>query len=134
MRLGPVITDADLLARYPDLNAYRDSTLTSWEDFVLEGWWDLVGRLESSGRRPYLIVSPEALRPVHLHTTLGLICRSLAGSGDADNRWHVLADMHERKADEAWSRTTLKYDEGDDGRADSDRASLQPTVWLAGRA
>lgn len=134
VRLGPVITDADLTARYPDLDNFRDTSISSWEPFILEGWWDVVGRLESSGRRPYLVISPEALRPAHLHTTLGLICRSLAGSGDAENRWHMLADLHESKAEDAWARTTLAYDADDSGAADSDRASLMPTLWLAGRA
>ena len=134
VRLAPVIADADLTARYPDLGSYLDSSLTSWEGFILEAWWDVVGRLESMGRRPYLIVSPEALRPVHLHTTLGLICRSLAGSGDPDNKWHFLADMHERKAEEAWATTTLKYDSDDDGDGEGERVGATVLTFLAGRA
>ena len=135
MRLHPVITDADLLARHTDLTNLRPSALTSYEDYIIEAWREIVGQLEERGRRPYLVISAQALRGVHLYTTLGLIFRDFAGSGDPTNRWFVEAERYEARAREAWASLTLAYDEDDDGKADSTRRSGGMTsVWLAGRS
>ena len=134
IRLAPVVTDADLLARHTDLTSLRPSSLASYEGYIAEAWRDLVGRLEGMGRRPYLIISPEALRPIHLATTLAIIFRDFAGTGDPANKWAALAQQYADAAESAWSRLTLVYDETDSGRADATRRRGPTTMWLAGRA
>lgn len=133
-RLGPVVTDADLLARHTDLASYRPSGQSSWQQYVEEGWREVVSRLEGMGRRPYLVLSPEALRQVHLYETLTLICRDLAGAGDPQNRWTALSETYRREAEGAWGRLALVYDEDDDGHDDAiHRRPGVSSLWLTGR-
>ena len=133
VRLAPVIADADLLARHSDLNAYLpSSSSTGWEVWILEAWREVVARLEMKGRRPYLVISPEALRPVHLFTALAIICRDLSGGGDEDNKWARLAEHYGHDAESAWASLNFIYDEDDSGAEDSSgRTSGTPSVWLA---
>jgi hypothetical protein len=135
VRLAPVATDADLLRRHPDLASYYPSGWTSWQDALDEAWAMIEGRLEAMGRRPYLVLSPEALRPIHLATTLEIICRGLSGAGDPQNKWLVLADHYRDENEAAWSRTSLVYDQDDDGQeAARRRRAVSTSVWLTGRA
>lgn len=133
-RLSPVVTDADLLLRHTDLASFRPTGETSWQNYIEGAWEDIVGRLEAMGRRPYLIISPQAIRPIHLAQTLKLICRDLSGAGDEANRWNRLAADYDKEAEEAWSRTSLVYDESDTGTGSPRRrASTTTSLWLAGR-
>ena len=133
-RLHPVITDLDLIARHSDLNSFRPSTSSSWEAWILEAWREIVGRLEGMGRRPYLVISPEALRPVHQATALALICRDLSGGGDPSNKWVALAEHYEARTREAWASLSLVYDEGQTGQAAAGRRRGVSSVWLTSRA
>lgn len=134
VRLGPVITDVDLIARHSDLASYRPSGLSDWEDYIEESWREIEGRLEAMGRRPYLIISPQALRPVHLFLTLANIFTDFGGTGDDDNRWVRLAREYHERSEAEWRRTSLVYDEDDSGGEGSAmRDSLTPSIWLTGR-
>jgi hypothetical protein len=133
-RLSPVITDADLIARHSDLTDYRPSSLSSWQTPIMEAWYEILGRLEAKGRRPYLVLSPEALRPLHLALTLELICRDLAGAGDAENRWSSLAEHYRERAAEAWAGLALVYDEADSNKPDPSRRRGVASIWLTSRA
>jgi len=132
--LHPVITDLDLTARHSDLNSYLPSGTTSWEGWILEAWREVVGRLEGEGRRPELVISPEALRPVHQSITLALICRDLSGAGDANNKWAALAEHYDQKARDAWGSLSLIYDEGQTGQGNQTRRRGVTSVWLTGRS
>jgi hypothetical protein len=130
-RLAPVITDLDLTARHSDLNSFLPTGSTTWQNWIEAAWEDVIGRLEGMGRRPYLILSPEALRPIHLYRTLEVICRDLSGAGDAENRWTALAEHYSAETEAAWGRCSLVYDETDSGRADGQRRKAAvSTVWL----
>jgi hypothetical protein len=50
----PVITDADLLACYSDLDDLRPSDLSSYQGPIDEAWRQIIGRLVGRGRFPYL--------------------------------------------------------------------------------
>jgi len=133
-RLHPVIADVDLTDLYSDLVANRPSALASFESYILAAWRDIVDRLETNGRRPALIMTPRALRLVHLHLALTLIFNDWAGGGDVDNKWVQLRDRHEQRFDIEWSRLSFNYDAGDDGVGNpTRRRSGQPQLWLAGR-
>lgn len=132
-RLAPVVTDADLYARHSDLAAFLPTGSTTWQTWIEAAWEDIVGRLEGAGRRPYLVLSPEALRPVHLCAALAIICRDLAGTGDAENKWARLAEIYADEREAAWGRCSLVYDETDSGRADGQRRKAAvSSVWLGG--
>ena len=133
IRLAPVINDADILARHPDWAAFIPSTTTTgFEDWILEGWREVRSVLEQKGRRPYLVISPQALRLVTLYTTLSIFCVSQAGTGDPDNRWFALGERYREDTADAWSSLTLVYDENNSGaEPTSDRVGGTTTMWLA---
>ncbi len=132
-RLAPVVVDADLTARHSDLNAQLPAGTTSWQTWLDTAWEDVVGRLEGMGRRPYLVIEPKALRPVHLYTALEIICRDLGGTGDESNKWSKLAVHYGEQVKEAWAHCGLVYDETNAGRADATRRkSAVASVWLMG--
>lgn len=129
--LYPVITDADLLRRHSDLDSHLESGTNSFEDYIEEAWVGVQSRLVEMGRRPYLIISPEALRNVHLFETLEVICTDFAGDGDPSNKWTMLAEKYRSEAETAWARVNFEYDEDDDGDSDGGkRTSGVTSVWM----
>lgn len=133
VRLSPVITDADLLARHTDLTSLRPAALSSYQGYIDEAWRDVLGRLEAAGRRPYLVISPEALRQVHLFTTLELIFRDFAGSGDPTNKWTMLAEHYSKEGERAWANLSLVYDETDSGTGSARRRAGMTSMFLTSR-
>lgn len=134
MRLPPAATDADLYARHPELSDYLPNSETSWQDQLDLAWLDIVGWLEGKGRRPYLVVSEWSLKPLHEFETLAIVCRLLAGTGSADNKWTSLADYYAGRANTARDALTFEYDESDTGAGVAGkRTAAHPTVWLCGR-
>ena len=130
--LRPVITDADLYRRHTDLASHLVGTgLTSYEGYIEEAWIEVESRLEMQGRRPFLVMSPEAMRSPHLYGTLKLICRDFAGTGSPDNKWAVLAEHYEDQESKSWSDLNFIYDEDNTGIEDGvSRTSSRPTLWL----
>ncbi len=134
VRLAPVVTDTDLLERHTDLTSLRPSSQTSYEGYVLSAWRDIVGRLEGNGRRPYLIISPEALRPVHLYLTLSIIFRDFSVTVGDGSKFEALADRYEKMYQDAWAALSFTYDENDEGVGSANKKTpAQATVWLNGR-
>lgn len=132
--LYPVVSDVDLLRRHRDLTALREAGVTSYQDYLDEAWAIIYGRLVSSGRRPWLVMSPSAFREVHLTLTLHLIYLDYATSAGADGRYQALAEHYGRVYEDAWGRLTFAYDEADDNKPDPNRrTSGVSTFWLSSR-
>jgi hypothetical protein len=129
--LYPVITDADLYRRHPTLNPdasgyVGEQDLESWQDYIDEAWTELLGRIWGQGRRPALIMSPEALRQVHLYLSLAIIWRSLRGD------YEMLAQQYDQMYAASWAQLRFVYDSDDDGTPDDSgqRQAAVSTVWL----
>jgi len=121
----PVVTDADIEAEYPDLDALQGTALSSWQGMIDQAWKGIIDRLRGLGHYPYLIMSPESFRRVHIEWTLYLIFRwASLNQGD---RWATLREEHKRGMDRAWSEMNFVVDTDHDGFADSQdrRASMQ---------
>ena len=129
--LFPVITDADLLACYSDLDDLRPADLTSYQQFIDESWRRVIGRLVSRGRFPYLILDPWSLREIHLETCLGLIFQDF-GSSVGEGRYIDLAEGHKKTAAAAWRNRTFQYDQDHDGRGGTrgKRTPAEPVIYL----
>jgi hypothetical protein len=128
------ISDVDLTVRHPDLLANLPAGTTTLEAYILEAWWTTLSRLESAGRRPYLVLSPAALRPLVQATALSIIGHAFAGDGREDNRWTAMGHRYAEAAEAAWSGLTLVYDDDDDALIDPGVRTGKPGLWLAGRA
>lgn len=134
-RLYPVVTDADLLRLHTDLTRRMPSTETSYQDYLDEAWASIESRLVMSGKRPWLIMSPSALRDVHLFGTLSRIFRDLAQGGPGTAEWELAAE-YDRKHEAAWSGMTYPQAEPVSGLAvdAARRRASQPTLWLSAKS
>lgn len=134
-RLYPVVTDADLLRLHTDLTRRMPSTETSYQDYLDEAWATIESRLIMSGKRPWLILSPSALRDVHLFGTLSRIFRDLAPGGPGTAEWE-LAEQYDRKYESSWAMMTYPQAEPSAGLlADAlRRRASQPTLWLSAKS
>jgi hypothetical protein len=111
------------------------STESSYQDYLDEAWATIESRLIMSGKRPWLILSPSALRDVHLFGTLSRIFRDLAPGGPGTAEWELAAE-YDRKYESAWSQLTYPQAVESSGEAESlrRRRASQPTLWLAGKS
>lgn len=133
-RLYPVISDIDLIRRHSDLSALRPSTLSSYQDYLDEAWASLEARLIGEGQRIYLIMSPSALRDVHLFKTLELIFVDFHQSTGA-GKYMELASHYGKEYGRSWSRLNFIYDRDQDGAVDDPyrRRGAAASIWLNGR-
>lgn len=130
-RLRPVVSDVDLLRYHPALTRLRPPTEASYQDYLDATWRDIEAKLIASGKRPWLIISPQALRGYHICLTLSAIYRDFATSGPASNEW-ALADKYEAQAMGEWSSLVLNVADASTGQTQSGdaREGVQPSFWL----
>ena len=129
-RLYPVVTDADLLRSHTDLSRRRPPTETSYQDYLDEAWAQVESRLVNMGRRPWLIMSPSALRESHLALTLALIFRDFATGGSTSAEWEMMLHYEERFT-AAWDALTFPETTVTGQVRDATRRQpAESTVWL----
>ena len=135
-RLDPVITDADIFRRHPDFDPADTASVvsagTDYQDHLDEAWIEIQLSLISRGNRPNLIISPSALRLLHLYSALELICRNFSSSSGDGSRWIALSETYREKARSAWGDLNFVYDSDDDGSADDSdrRRAVSSSIWL----
>jgi len=132
-RLAPVVTEADLYRRQPALDPSSAGAITSATDYASqldEAWTLIQARLIAAGQRPALVLSPSALRAVHLSLTLALIYEGLATRNQS--AYLEMSREYRREYAAAWRDLRLVYDQGDSGRLSSagDRRGGSPSLWL----
>jgi hypothetical protein len=132
--LYPVVTDADLLRAHTDLARRMPSSETSYQDYLDEAWARIESRLVASGKRPWLILSPSALRDVHTYSTLALIFRDFATGGSTSPEWEMML-RYEALYDASWAQLTFPQADPSTGQdaAPGTRSAGSPTIWLCGR-
>lgn len=133
-RLYPVISDVDLTATYSDLDALRPSSLSSYQQYIDDAWYQILRRIRNRGMGyEYLMMSAEAFFESHRHLSLYLIFRDFHSSlGQSNGRYLDLANEHYRLYRDDFDQINFVYDENHDGRADDadTRTRGQPTIFL----
>ncbi len=135
-KLYAVVTDVDLFRRASALDPNGVNPITSvsnFQGYLDEAFTTIQLRLWSTGNRPNLIMSPSALRDVHLHLTLALVFRDLATR--LNEAYIEQAEHHHAQFEHAWSSLRFKYDNGpENGITEDDiRKGAVSSVWLCGR-
>ncbi len=133
-KLSPVIGDVDVARRCKALDpssARAISRRTEFQAELDEAWVEINQRLIDNGRRPWLILSPSSLRQVHLLLTIALVFEDLAtrlepAHGDRAREFRRLYEN-------AWTRLSFKYDEGNDQQVPSGRRSGPAVIFTTGR-
>lgn len=128
------IADADLYRRVSalDPNGGRPlSTLTTYQQYIDEAHEVIGARLINQGRRPWLIMSPGALRELYVVLTLALIFEDFTTRQSEVFREDAMRYRAQYEA--AWAGLRFAYDEDQDGRAEGGRRRPAASVWFLGR-
>lgn len=134
-RLHPPASAADLFQRIRALNPAHASpitalTLADFDDYLDAAWLQIEDRLKRRGRRPWLVVSSEALRELQIVGTLALIFEDLATRNQEAHG--PRAQSYREQARLEWAETRFEYlAEDTTGAASSaDQAGAGGTLWL----
>lgn len=133
-RLYPVISDDDLTATYSDLDSLRPSSLTSYQTYIDDAWYQILRRIKNQGMGyEYLVMSPESFFDSHRHLTLYLIFRDFHSSLAAEGRFLDLSQEHYRLYREEFDSISFVYDQSHDTSADDpdNRTRGRPTIFLS---
>lgn len=132
--LSAPIADADLYRRVSALNPNGGqplSTLSTFQAYIDEAHEIIGARLINQGRRPWLIMSPGALRDLYLSLTLALIFEDFTTRQSEVFRED--AARYRAQYEAAWVGLRFAYDEDQDGRAEGGRRRPAASVWFLGR-
>ena len=130
--LWPVIADVDLTAVYSDLADIRPTSMSSYQTYIDEAWFEIVNRIRAKGDFEYLIMDPQVLRGPHRDLTLYLIFRDFH-STIGEGRYLDLAQEHREVFEARFRDISYRYDYDHDGEieAGNDRRALQPVVFTS---
>lgn len=134
-RLYPVVSDIDLTSVYSDLQELRPSSLTSYQKYIDDAWYQIIRKIRAKGNFEYLVMSSEALYEPHRHLSLYLIFRDFHSSlGQSSGRFLDLANEHQRMYHFELDNTNWYYDENHDNKvSDQDkRTAQQPVIYTNG--
>lgn len=132
-KLYPVISDADLVQVYTDLEGLRPSTLTSYQSYIDDAFYQILRKIRSRGMGfEYLVMSPESLYESHRHLSLYLIFRDFHSSiGQSEGRFLDLAQEHYKQFLLEFDQVNWIYDSEHDNRIEepNKRVSAQPVIY-----
>jgi hypothetical protein len=130
--LYPVIADPDLTAVYSDLGDVRPSSLSSYQSYIDEAWFEIVSRIRGKGDFEYLIMDPQVLRGPHRDLTLYLIFRDFH-STIGEGRYLELAQEHREVFEGRFKEISYRYDYDHDGELEDaeSRRAFGPVVYTS---
>jgi len=126
-RLFPVVTDADLYRKHPDLEELRPSSLASHQGKIDDAWEELVHDIRQKGSIPHLVMGAEDLKFVLLYRVLGNIYFDF---NQGNPLWSERATHSRALAKQAFDGLSFVYDSTDRGAADAQKRSLSPVTML----
>lgn len=112
--LYPVVTEADLYRRVSSLNPSGSAVIHSGTDFadkLDDAFIVLENMLIEAGNRPWLVITPGALREAHTLLTLAMIFEDFATR--LNEAHEVAAARYRNQFEAAWSRVKLRYERSD---------------------
>lgn len=125
----PVVTDADMYRKHPDLCDYRET----YQDQIDEAWIQLNSDLCNMGNRAHMILTPAQLREPHLLRALGNAFASFDQYiGTEENSYRMLAKDYAKKYHEAMDSLSIVYDTDDDGKieCDDEKVKARRSIYL----
>ena len=135
-RLYPVVSDGDLTSTYSQLERLRPSTMSSYQSYIDEAWYQIIQKLrQEGGGLEYLVMSAESFRSAHQNLALYYIFRDFHTSlGQSNGRYLDNANEHYRRFKDDWAQINFVYDQSHTGQADSpnNRVGKTPVIFLNG--
>ena len=135
-RLYPVVSDIDLTAIYSDLEEVRPSTLTSYQKYIDDAWYQLLRKIRNKGMGfEYLVMSADSFYEAHRHLSLYLIFRDFHSSlGQSNGRFLDLAQEHQRMFMTEFDSINFIYDQEHQNKPEdkNSRKAAKPVIYLNG--
>jgi hypothetical protein len=131
--LHPMVTDAHLTQRHPELVDLYPEGSTSFDGAISAAWTSIQIRLLQSGRRPYLVLSPWSLHEPLILLSLGYVFRALSTYTVGGDRYSDLSATYLKAYEDAWAQVNLTYDSDGDGHPDEGEQgqSGHPVIFLS---
>ena len=126
-RLFPVVTDADLFRKHPDLSDLMPSSMASYQPKIDDAWEELIHDVRQKGSIPHLVMGAEDLKFVLLYRVLGNVYFDF---NQGNPLWSERAAHYRTLAKQAFDGLSFVYDTTDRGAADAQKRSLSPTTML----
>ena len=128
--LYPVISDLDLEGEYSSIDHLLGAGSTSFQSKIDEAWVRVIQKVRDMGSLPYLIMSPQSLRSVHLNLTLYLIFKDASSVGmGQDSTYMDHAREHRDLFNSEFKSLNFKYDVEQDGITDTKKRTVTPVIW-----
>ncbi len=135
-RLYPTVSDIDLTAIYTDLEEVRPSSITSYQKYIDDAWFQILRKIRNKGMGyEYLVMSADSFYEAHRHLALYLIFRDFHSSlGQSNGRYLDLAQEHQRNFLQEFESINFIYDQEHQNKpADKDRRkAAKPVIYLNG--
>ena len=135
-RLYAVVSDIDLVAVYTDLEELRPSSISSYQKYIDDAWYQIIRKIRQRGSFEYLVLSSESLYEAHRHLALYLIFRDFHSSlGASSGRYYDLALEHMKMYELEFKSINWLYDQNHDNKAEDPdkRTAQQPVIYTNGR-
>ena len=134
-KLYPVISDPDLTQVYTDLESLRPASITSYQSYIDDSFYQILRKIRSRGMGyEYLVMSPESLYETHRHLTLYLIFRDFHSSiGQTEGRFLDLAQEHYKQFLLEFDQVNWIYDQSHEGKINepNKRVSATPVIYTS---
>lgn len=114
----PTVTDADLIALYPDLVTQLGAIGTNFQAQIDAAWGRILRVMLRRGMASYLIVDMDAIHDWLENETLAAIYRSFYRGSNSSEKWKTLWDDHRALATAAMTTAAPQIDSNHDGKAD----------------
>lgn len=127
----PTVTDADLVARYPDIVTQLGTIASSFQGFIDGAWGRILRHLIRGGHLTYLIVDLTGLHDWLENEVLTDVYWAFYRGGQGGEKWLKLAERHEAKARAFAESSNFTLDRNHDGKVDdSSRGSAGTVIHL----
>lgn len=137
-KLYPTVSDVDLTAIYTDLEEVRPSSITSYQKYIDDAWYQILRKIRNRGMGfEYLVMSADSFYEAHRHLSLYLIFRDFHSSlGQSNGRYLELAQEHQRQFFQEFDAINFIYDDEHTNKPEdpNSRKSAQPVIYLNGRS
>lgn len=135
-RLYPTVSDIDLTAIYTDLEEVRPSSLSSYQKYIDDAWYQILRKIRNKGMGfEYLVMSADSFYEAHRHLSLYLIFKDFHSSlGQSNGRFLDLAQEHQRMFLSEFDSINFIYDQDHINKpVDKDtRKASKPVIYLNG--
>lgn len=131
-RLYPTISQTDILTRHHDVNDLRDVRQPNIQDYIDDGWFELITRMYEDAVPFWRWRTPTATAKPLRHLILSIIFNDYTTLLEDDDKYEQLRDFHETKYENAYNKMRARVDLNEDNTLTGDHRPAAGIVMLTG--